>query len=70
MGDITSKPSTPAFRANMDRIFGTGKRAPVFYKTESHCELCKMRQSGCPYQYDSEDCYEKREYCSMLGLKT
>jgi hypothetical protein len=41
-------------------------RVANFYKTESHCELCIQRQSGCPYQYDSEDCYDKREHFSML----
>jgi len=31
-----------------------------WFVTESLCELCGRRQIGCPYQYDGEECQEKR----------
>lgn len=59
MAEIMSRPPNQAFRDNMDRIFGNEKHEN-FFVTETHCELCKWRQTGCPYQYDSEDCQLKR----------
>jgi len=64
---VPSIPSThPVFEDIEDYLVCRGiaelnEERKEMFVTKSMCEFCKVRFSGCEYQYDSEDCRRDRK---------